>query len=238
MEILNKLKIKLFADGANIDQIIQLNDKNYIKGFTTNPSLMKKSGVQNYKGFAKDLLKIVTGKPISFEIFADDFLNMEKQANEIASWGKNVFVKIPVTNTKGESCAKLIKKLSDQGVSCNVTAIFTLDQTKEIISCSNNKTPLILSIFAGRIADTGIDPSKIISEAVNLTTSNHNLEILWASTREILNIFQAENLNCDIITVPNDLLNKLNNLDKNLEKFSRETVTDFFNDAKKAGFEI
>ena len=140
MEILNKLKIKLFADGANIDQIIQLNDKNYIKGFTTNPSLMKKSGVQNYKGFAKDLLKIVTGKPISFEIFADDFLNMEKQANEIASWGKNVFVKIPVTNTKGESCAKLIKKLSDQGVSCNVTAIFTLDQTKEIISCSNNKT--------------------------------------------------------------------------------------------------
>ena len=238
MEVLNKLKVKIFADGANIDQIINLNKKNYIKGFTTNPSLMKKSGVKNYKEFAKDLLKVIVDKPISFEIFADDFLNMEKQANEIASWGENIFVKIPITNTKGESCAKLIKKLSNQGVSCNVTAIFTIKQTKEIIDISNDKSPLILSIFAGSIADTGIDPSKIIKEAVNLTSSKKNLEILWASTREVLNIFHAENSNCDIITVPNDLLNKLKSLEKNLEKFSRETVLDFYNDAKTAGFEI
>ena len=199
---------------------------------------MKKSGIKNYKEFAQDLIKEISDKPISFEVFEDELINMEKQARQIATWGKNVFVKIPVTNTKGESTHELVKKLSDEGISCNVTAIFTFGQLKLITDSLNNETPIILSIFAGRIADTGIDPMPIMKECIEYTKNKKNIEILWASTREVLNIFQANSINCQIITVPNDLLKKLNNLNKDLKEFSKETVMDFYKDAKSAGFKI
>ena len=235
---LNELNIKIFADGADLKTFQDLNSNNFIKGFTTNPSLMKKSGIKNYKEFAKDLIKEISDKPISFEVFEDELINMEKQARQIATWGKNVFVKIPVTNTKGESTHELVKKLSDEGISCNVTAIFTFGQLKLITDSLNNETPIILSIFAGRIADTGIDPMPIMKECIEYTKNKKNINILWASTREVLNIFQANSINCQIITVPNDLLKKLNNLNKDLKDFSKETVMDFYKDAKSAGFKI
>tara|TARA_B100000787_G_C16193283_1_gene298930 strand:- start:1684 stop:2400 length:717 start_codon:yes stop_codon:yes gene_type:complete len=238
MESLKNFKIKIFADGADMDTFLKLNSMNIIKGFTTNPSLMKKFGVVNYKSFAINLLEKIKDKPISFEVFADDLASMERQANEIASWGKNVYVKIPITNTKGESTDSLIEKLNKQNISCNVTAIFTLNQVKKIIKLINGKTPLILSVFAGRIADTGRDPIPLMNDFINLVKSKNNVEILWASTREVINIFQAEKINCDIITVPSDLLGKLNNLNKDLGSFSRETVLDFYNDAKSAGYKI
>ena len=238
MNGLNDLKIKIYADGADLQSFIKLNSKNFIKGFTTNPSLMKKNGIKNYKSFAKELLNKIKNKPISFEVFEDDLLGMERQANEIASWGKNLYVKIPITNTKGESTHKLVHKLTRNGISCNVTAIFTIKQVELITDAIENTTPAILSLFAGRIADTGIDPLPLMKESIKYTTDKKNIEILWASTREVLNIFQANNINCHIITVPNDLLRKLNNLNKDLEKFSKETVIDFYNDAKSAGYKI
>lgn len=238
MNGLNDLKIKIYADGADLQSFIKLNSKNFIKGFTTNPSLMKKNGIKNYKSFAKELLNKIKDKPISFEVFEDDLLGMERQANEIASWGKNLYVKIPITNTKGESTHKLVHKLTKNGISCNVTAIFTTKQVELITDAIENTTPTILSLFAGRIADTGIDPLPLMKESIKYTTDKKNIEILWASTREVLNIFQANNINCHIITVPNDLLRKLNNLNKDLEKFSKETVIDFYNDAKSAGYKI
>ncbi len=238
MNGLNDLKIKIYADGADLQSFIKLNSKNFIKGFTTNPSLMKKNGIKNYKSFAKELLNKIKDKPISFEVFEDDLLGMERQANEIASWGKNLYVKIPITNTKGESTHKLVHKLTRNGISCNVTAIFTIKQVELITDAIENTTPAILSLFAGRIADTGIDPLPLMKESIKYTTDKKNIEILWASTREVLNIFQANNINCHIITVPNDLLRKLNNLNKDLEKFSKETVIDFYNDAKSAGYKI
>ena len=235
---LNELNIKIFADGADLKSFRDLNSKKFIKGFTTNPSLMKKSGIKNYKEFAKDLIKEINDKPISFEVFEDEITDMEKQARQIATWGKNVYVKIPITNTKGESTHELVNKLSNEGISCNVTAIFTIEQLKLISDSINNKTPTILSVFAGRIADTGIDPTSIMKECIEYTQNKKNIEILWASTREVLNIFQANSINCQIITVPNDLLKKLNNLNKDLKSFSKETVMDFYKDAKSAGFKI
>jgi transaldolase len=235
---IDNLKVKIFADGADLDSFTKLNSINYVKGFTTNPSLMKKSGIENYKSFAINLLEKIKDKPISFEVFADDLLNMERQANEIASWGKNIYVKIPITNTKGESTQYLVEKLNKQNIACNVTAVFTLDQVKKIIDLVDNKTPLILSVFAGRIADTGRDPIPLMKNFINLVKPKDNIEILWASTREVINIFQAEEINCHIITVPGDLLGKLNNLNKDLENFSKETVLDFYNDAKSAGYNI
>ena len=235
---IDNLKVKIFADGADLDSFIKLNSINYVKGFTTNPSLMKKSGIENLKSFAINLLEKIKDKPISFEVFADDLLNMERQANEIASWGKNIYVKIPITNTKGESTQYLVEKLNKQNIACNVTAVFTLDQVKKIIDLVDNKTPLILSVFAGRIADTGRDPIPLMKNFINLVKPKDNIEILWASTREVINIFQAEEINCHIITVPGGLLGKLNNLNKDLENFSKETVLDFYNDAKSAGYNI
>ena len=235
---LNELNIKIFADGADLKSFRDLNSKKFIKGFTTNPSLMKKSGIKNYKEFAKDLIKEINDKPISFEVFEDEITDMEKQARQIATWGKNVYVKIPITNTKGESTHELVNKLSNEGISCNVTAIFTIEQLKLISDSINNKTPTILSVFAGRIADTGIDPTSIMKECIEYTQNKKNVEILWASTREVLNIFQANSINCQIITVPNDLLKKLNNLNKDLKSFSKETVMDFYKDAKSAGYKI
>ena len=235
---LSKLNIKIFADGADLKSILDLNNKKFIKGFTTNPSLMKKSGIKNYKSFAKELLSQINDKPISFEVFADDLLDMERQANEIATWGDNVYVKIPITNTKGKSTHNLVNKLLKSQISCNVTAIFTVPQIEPLLNSINSNTPLILSIFAGRIADTGVDPLPLMKKCVKKSKNKKNIEILWASTREILNIFQADNINCHIITVPNNLLNKLDNYKKNLKLFSRETVIDFYKDAKSAGFNI
>jgi len=238
MSSIDKLKIKIFADGADIDSINKLNKLDYIKGFTTNPSLMKKAGVKDYKDFAINLLSNIKDKPISFEVFSDDILEMEDQAEEISSWGKNVNVKIPITNTKKQSTCELIGKLSSKGIICNVTAIFTLDQVKKVLDVLDISTPAILSIFAGRIAETGTDPSKIISEALELSKKKSKTEILWASTRETLNIYQADSLGCQIITVPHEILKKFSYLDRDLEKFSLETVEGFYKDAVSAGFKI
>ena len=199
---------------------------------------MKKAGVKDYKEFALRLLSEIQDKPISFEVFSDEITEMEKQAYEISKWGKNVNVKIPVTNTKKESTAELIRKLSSKGIVCNITALFTTDQVKEVYDAIDKSTPSILSVFAGRIADTGKDPSDIIKYSVDLVKSKSKTEVLWASTRETLNIFQAEKLNCQIITVPHEILGKLSYLDKNLEDFSLETVKSFYKDSIAAGFKI
>ena len=234
----NDLKVKIFADGADIESIRKLYAQPNIQGFTTNPTLMRQAGIQDYKGFALEVLKIVTDRPVSFEVFADDINEMEKQAIEIATWGKNVNVKIPITNTKGESTASLVKRLSSQGIICNVTAIFTISQLQEIVNVLDPKTPAILSIFAGRIADTGFDPVPLMLEAVNIAKSKPMSEILWASPRELLNIFQADEVGCHIITVTPDLIKKLNGVGKDLAQFSLETVEMFYRDAKAAGYTI
>lgn len=234
----NDLKIKIFADGADIESIRKLYAQPNIQGFTTNPTLMKQAGIQDYKAFALEVLKIVTDRPVSFEVFADDINEMEKQALEIATWGKNINVKIPITNTKGESTASLVKSLSAKGIICNVTAIFTISQLQEIVNILDPKTPAILSIFAGRIADTGFDPVPLMLEAVEIAKSKPLSEVLWASPRELLNIFQADEVGCHIITVTPDLIKKLNGVGKDLTQFSLETVEMFYRDAKAAGYSI
>ena len=238
MEVLNNLKIKIFADGADEKEIIKLNEKDYIKGFTTNPSLMKKANIKNYETFARALLSKIKTKPISFEVFSDDLNLMEKQAEKIATWGKNVNVKIPITNTKSVSTCEIIRRLSTKGIICNITAIFTPDQLKRVVDVLHKDTPAILSVFAGRIADSGEDPQKIIIDSVNFAKDKPHSEVLWASTREVLNIFQAEKVGCKIITVPNNILSKLKFIGKNLEAFSLETVKDFYNDAQAAGYDL
>ena len=238
MNKLKNLDIKIFADGADLVSIEKLNMDQNISGFTTNPSLMKKAGVTDYKEFCQDVLKIIKDKPVSFEIFSDDLDKMYDQANEIASWGKSIFVKIPITNSKGEKTSGLIKKLLENKVKCNVTAILTIQQVKEIYEISNFETEVIISIFAGRIADTGIDPIPMMTEAVNICKTKKNIEILWASTRELINIYQANQINCQIITVPHDILKKIPLIGKNLDDLSLETVQMFLNDATKAGFKI
>lgn len=238
MNEIKDLNIKIFADGADLVSIENLNMNKDISGFTTNPSLIKKAGVSDYKKFCQDVLKITKDKPVSFEIFSDDLNEMYDQANEIASWGKSIFVKIPITNSKGEKTSGLIKKLLENKIKCNVTAILTIQQVKEIYEISNSETDVIISIFAGRIADTGIDPIPMMSEAVNLCKDKKNIEILWASTRELINIFQANKINCHIITVPHDILKKTSLIGKNLDDLSLETVQMFLNDATKAGFKI
>ena len=238
MEVLNNLKIKIFADGADEKEIIKLNEQDYIKGFTTNPSLMKKANIKNYETFARALLSKIKTKPISFEVFSDDLNLMEKQAEKIATWGKNVNVKIPITNTKSVSTCEIIRRLSAKGIICNITAIFTPDQLKRVVDVLHKDTPAILSVFAGRIADSGEDPQKIIIDSVNFAKDKPHSEVLWASTREVLNIFQAEKAGCKIITVPNNILSKLKFIGKNLETFSLETVKDFYNDAQAAGYDL
>jgi transaldolase len=235
---IRNLKIKIFADGADLNSIKKLNDISYISGFTTNPTLMRKAGVVDYKKFAIDVLKVVKNKPISFEVFADDIKKMEIQAMEIAGWGNNANVKIPITNTKGDSTVELLEKLSNRGVVCNITAIFTLDQLDGVLKVLSSKTPAILSIFAGRIADVGIDPINIMRDSVKLAKIKPKSSILWASTREVINIFQAEEAGCKIITVPHDILKKLTGVGKDLNQSSLETVNMFYQDAKMAGYTI
>ena len=234
----NDLKIKIFADGADIENIKTLCKNDLIKGFTTNPSLMKKKGIVDYKKFAREVLEITENKPVSFEIFADDIDEMEQQAFEISKWGENINVKIPITNTKGQSTNNLIKKLSNQKIVCNITAILTINQLKSVVEVLNSETPAILSVFAGRIADTGRDPMPIIKEAVEFAKNKPLSNILWASTREIYNIFQAEDSGCQIITVPHDIINKFKGIGKDLNQLSLETVKTFYEDAKAAGYKI
>ncbi len=233
-----KLKIKIFADGANFKDIIELNKDKKIKGFTTNPSLMKKEGISSYENFAKKLLKIVKKKSISFEVFSDEIHTMENQANKITSWGKNVYVKIPITNTKGSSTADLINRLNNKGINCNITAIFTIDQIKHLLKKVNFKSKNILSIFAGRIADTGVNPKNVITDAIKLTKKQKNIEILWASVREPYNIVEANNYGCHIVTVPPNIIKKTNKFNYNLKKYSLNTVKQFYIDAKKSNLRI
>ena len=234
----NDLKIKIFADGANIESIRILNEQPNIQGFTTNPTLMRQAGIQDYKAFALEVLNVVKDRPVSFEVFADDINEMEAQAIEIATWGKNVNVKIPITNTKGESTNELVRRLSSKGIICNVTAIFTLEQLRGVVDVLDPNTPAILSIFAGRIADTGFDPVPLMREAVNIAKSKPLSEVLWASPRELLNIFQADEVGCHIITVTHDVLKKLEGVGKDLTVFSLETVAMFYRDAQSAGYSI
>jgi len=234
----HKLSIKVFADGADLDGIKEMYANPEIQGFTTNPTLMRKAGIDDYEAFAKLALEVVTDRPISFEVFADDLVGMEKQARRIASWGSNVNVKIPVTNTKGESTASIVKSLSADGVQLNVTAIMTLDQVRAVGEALHPDTPAIVSVFAGRIADTGIDPIPHMAEALEILSNRPKAELLWASPRELFNILQAEAVGCHIITVSNDVLKKMAFFGKDLDEFSLETVEMFYNDATSAGYTI
>ena len=232
------LKVKLFADGADIAGMKEMAANPMIKGFTTNPTLMRKAGVTDYKAFALDVLKAIPDRPVSFEVFADDFPTMETQALEIASWGRHVNVKIPVTNTKGEFCGPLVERLSKQGVQLNITAVMTLDQVKRITERLHADTPAIISVFAGRIADTGRDPVPVMAESVRIMKAKPKSELIWASPRELLNIFQADDVGCHIITATNDILKKLSLVGKDLDQYSLETVEMFCKDASAAGFKI
>lgn len=232
------LTVKLFADGADLAGIKEMAANPAIKGFTTNPTLMRKAGITDYRAFALQVLAAIGGRPISFEVFADDFAAMEAQAREIASWGPNVNVKIPVTTTRGEFCGALIETLSRAGVQLNVTAVMTVDQVERIASHLAPETAAIVSVFAGRIADTGVDPVPLMAEAVRVLKSRPKAELIWASPRELLNIFQADAIGCHIITATNDILKKLTLVGKDLEQYSLETVEMFWRDATAAGYEI
>lgn len=232
------LQIKVFADGADMQGILDMYANPDIQGFTTNPTLMRQAGVEDYEKFARELLEKIQDKPVSLEVFADEFDEMERQALKIASWGGNVNVKIPITNTKGEKSAPLIKKLSAEGVVVNVTAMMTLEQVQEVADALDPNTGAIVSVFAGRIADTGIDPVPHMTEALNILKSRPKAELLWASPRELLNIFQADWMGCHIITVTNSLLAKLALVGKDLDEYSRETVEMFYRDASSAGYTL
>lgn len=233
-----EMKVKIYADGAQLESMIEEYNKGFVKGFTTNPSLMKKAGVKDYKEFSKSVLEKIKDMPISFEVFSDEKDKMIKEAQEIATWGKNVYIKVPVVDTKGSFTGEVIRELANQGIKVNVTAVFTINQVHEILSCLNKDTLAIISIFAGRIADTGVDPTSIVKEAVEMAKEYNNVEILWASCRELYNIFQADDSGCHIITVQNNLLNKWNLVGKDLNSYSVETVNDFYKDAKSLGFSI
>ena len=234
----DQLEIKIFADGADLKSMRESAGNPLIKGFTTNPTLMRNAGVTDYKAFALDVLKVVPKLSVSFEVFADDFPTMELQAREIASWGKNVYVKIPISNTKGEFAGPLIGKLARAGVQLNVTAIMTLDQVKDLAEVLSPTVPSVVSVFAGRIADTGRDPIPHMVECLKLLKSRPAAELLWASPREVLNIFQADDIGCHIITVTPDHVKKLSLVGKDLDAYSRETVSMFYKDATAAGYSI
>lgn len=234
----NDFKIKIYADGADAKGMKEMYDVGIVSGFTTNPTLMKKAGVTDYASFASKIASEITDLPLSFEVFADDFAMMEQEARKIASWGKNIYVKIPVTNSKGESSVPLIKTLSATGLQLNVTAVFTVEQVKEIVAVLTPGVNAIVSVFAGRIADAGIDPMPIMRETAALCHGVKGVESLWASTRELLNIFQAQECGVDIITVTNDILGKLKYVGKDLTEFSLETVQMFRNDAISLGYTI
>jgi transaldolase len=232
------LKIKIFADGADFDGIMAMSAKPFIKGFTTNPTLMRKAGVADYEAFGRKVLAAVPDRPVSLEVFADNLDGMERQARRIASWGANVNVKIPVMNTRGEATTPIIRRLSGDGVMLNVTAVMTTSQVAEIAEALDPGCPAIVSVFAGRVADTGVDPVPHMTECLSLLRHRPKAELLWASPRELLNIFQADTLGCHIITVTSDVLAKLSLVDKDLFAYSRETVEMFHRDAAAAGYRI
>jgi transaldolase len=238
MRSVTGLRVKLFADGADLAGMKEMAANPMIRGFTTNPTLMRKAGIADYKAFAFQVLAAIPDRPVSFEVFADDFKEMEAQAFEIASWGGNVNVKIPVTNTRGEFCGPLVERLSRAGVQLNVTALMTLDQVRRVTERLSADTPAIISVFAGRIADTGCDPVPLMAEAVRLMKAKPKAELVWASPRELLNIFQADSIGCHIITATNDILKKLSLVGKDLDAYSLETVEMFYKDARAAGYTI
>lgn len=231
-------RIKLFQDGADLGAIVEAKKRGIVSGFTTNPTLMRKAGVSDYKAFAKKAIAEIPDLPISFEVFSDDFESMEREAREVASWGGNTYVKIPIMNTKADSSVALIRKLSNEGFSLNVTAILTLDQVEAVAKAANPKARTIVSVFAGRIADTGVDPIPVMTEAVRILSVLRNAELLWASSREVLNIIQANKCGCQIITATPDVIAKLPLLGKDLHRYSLETVKMFHDDACAAGFTL
>lgn len=234
----NDLRIQIYADGADLAGIQALAADSRIRGFTTNPTLMRKAGVADYRAFSLDVLKIIADRPVSFEVFADEFDEMERQALEIASWGDNVYVKIPITNTRAESAVPLIGRLVSKGVKVNVTAIMTTAQVRAVEAVLKADVPAIVSVFAGRIADTGIDPVPVMTECLSILAAKPKAELLWASPREFLNVLQADQVGCHIITVTSDLIAKLSGLGKDLDQFSLETVQMFHRDAQAAGYSL
>lgn len=238
MKTVEELKVKIFADGADKAGMLEMYSKPFIRGLTTNPTLMKKAGIADYRAFCKDILTTIKDKSLSFEVFSDDFSEMERQALEIASWGDNVYVKIPVTNTKKEVCYSLVKKLASQKVKLNVTAIMTLEQVKDVVAVLDPIVPSYVSVFAGRVADTGLDPVPMMAKAVEILKATPAAELIWASPRELLNIFQADEIGCHIITVTNDILKKLSLVGYNLDEYSLDTVKMFYKDAVEAGYKL
>jgi transaldolase len=238
MKQIDQLKVKIFADGALKNEMLDMYQKTFIKGLTTNPTLMNKAGVKDYRAFCKDILTIIKDKPLSFEVFSDDFSDMERQALEIASWGDNVYVKIPITNTKSEPCYASVKKLAAKKVKLNITAIMTLDQVSNVVNVLDPNVAAYISVFAGRIADTGRDPIPMMQSALDIMKAKPLSELIWASPRELLNIFQADHIGCHIITVTHDILKKLALVDYDLDKYSLDTVKMFYNDAVVAGYKL
>lgn len=232
------LKVKIFADGADLQEMIEMSEKSYISGLTTNPTLMRKAGILDYRKFAKDVLAKIRTKPISFEVFSDDLSEMKKQALEIASWGENVYVKIPISNTFGLSTADVVHELTNVEVKVNVTAIMTTNQVEEIAASLNPKIPSYISVFAGRIADTGRDPIPTLKKSLEILQTNSLAELIWASPRELLNVIQADQINCHVITATKDILAKLSLLGHNLEDYSLDTVKMFRNDALASAYSI
>ena len=235
---LDSLKVKLFADGADIQGMIEMANKSYISGLTTNPTLMRKAGINDYIDFAKKVLNVITTKPISFEVFSDNLEEMKIQGEKIASWAENVYVKIPITNTLGQSTYSVVEHLSNKRIKVNVTAVMLESQVEEILKALGDSTPSYISLFAGRIADTGRNPVPIVRNCVEMISQNSNCELIWASPRELLNIFQANETGCHIITATSDILKKLDLLDYDLKKYSLDTVKMFFNDSQIAGYKI
>ena len=238
MKTLADLKVAIFADGAEKAGMLEMYAKPYIKGFTTNPTLMRKAGVTDYETFARDILQEIPDRPISFEVFADDFSKMARQARKIAAWGENIRVKIPITNTRRESALPLCERLTQEGIPLNITAVFTLEQVQAVVDAVKGGAPAYVSVFAGRIADTGVDPVPLMAEAVRRLAVAPNAQLIWASPRELLNIFQADTIGCHIITVTNDILQKLSLVGRDLGDYSLATVKMFYNDGMAAGFAL
>jgi len=232
------MNTKIFCDIAEINQIKKFNKKKIVKGFTTNPSLMRKAGAKDYKSYAKKILKVCSNKPVSLEVFGDDYINMKKQALKINRWGKNVYVKIPITNSKGFFTGKVIKELNNQDIKLNITAVYSSSQTKKILKLINKKTKVIISIFAGRAGDTGKDPVPEFKKSIMFSKRFKNVEILWASVREPYNFLQAKQLGCHIITVPPSIIEKIEKFGKSFDQLTKETVENFLSDSKKSRFKI
>lgn len=238
MQHISELKVKIFADGAERATILELYRNPLIKGFTTNPTLMRKAGVADYREFARDIVRVIPDRPISFEVFSDDFAEMERQAHEISGWGSNVYVKVPITNLRGQPSHELVRRLARAGIGLNITAILTIQQVRDVAPCLAAAPHAFVSIFAGRIADTGRDPVPLMAAAIELLRPYPNVELIWASPRELLNIVQAHAIGCHIITVSPDILQKLSLVGKDLADYSLETVDMFHRDAHKAGYTL